>query len=260
MKINILEIKEKIKTLETENRKYEKQIERFQSVYEETNDKELLKLTLVKEKKLNIKINNDNENTKKLKVELEELNKKYEQDKLELTYYNVKDMVIEFLEEMGIEEKRMSLIKIIKACQTFNKYFVIDTGKLLFVFNTEEDNELSGKVYNSFKNDKTFKDNFLNSSKVIDNDGYLQNTIIEFIVKGKKEIYKEYTEKQIDKTINNYMNYVFSRVLGDKIIYEYYLNNKDGIDIKTEMKNKLKTLGIIYDLTNIEKIVSFTKI
>jgi hypothetical protein len=260
MKINILEIKEKIRTLETENRKHEKQIGRFQSIYEETNDKELLKLTLVKEKELNIKIDNGNENIKKLKIELEELNKKYEQDKLELTYYNVKDTVIEFFEKMGIEEKRMSLIKIIKACQAFNKYFAIDTGKLLFVFNTEEDNKLNDKVYNKFKNDKTFKDNFLNSSKVITSDGYLQNIILEFIAKGKKEIYKEYTDKQIDKIINNYMNYVFSRVLGDKIIYEYYMKNKDGIDIKTEMKNKLKMSGVIYDLTNIEKIVSFTKI
>ena len=260
MKINLLEIKEKIKTVETENRRYEKQIGRFQSIYEETNDKELLKLTLVKEKELNIKTDSNNEIIKKLKVELEELNKKYEQDKLELTYYNVKDTVIEFYEKMAVEERRMSLIKIIKVCQAFNKYIIIDTGKLLFVFNTEEDNELPEEIYNNFKNDIRFKDNFLNSSKVIDSDGYLQNTILEFIVKGKKEISKEYTEEQISKIINNYMNYIFSRTLGDIIIYEYYLKNKDGIDIKTEMKNKLKTLGIIYDLTNIEKIVSFTKI
>ena len=217
-------------------------------------------MTLVKEKELNIKTDKNNEDIKKLKVELEKLNEKYEQDKLELTYYNVKETVIEFFEKMTVEEKRMSLIKVIKACQTFSKYLAIDTGKILFVFNTEEDYKLNDKVYNNFKNDKTFKDNFLNSSKVIDSDGYLQNIVLEFIVKGKKEIYKEYTEKQIDKVIKNYMNYVLSRALRDTIIYEYYLKNKDGIDIKTEMKSKLKMLGVIYDLTSIEKIISFTKI
>ena len=60
MRINQLEIKEKIQNIEVENRKIQKQIDRFQSLYEKSEDTELLKLTLIKENKLNLKMDNNN--------------------------------------------------------------------------------------------------------------------------------------------------------------------------------------------------------
>jgi hypothetical protein len=97
IKINQMEIKEKITDIEIENRKVDKQINRFQSIYEKSDDTELLKLTLIKEKELSLKIENNNTVMGKLKVELDELQKKYNQDEMELTYYNVKELVINFL-------------------------------------------------------------------------------------------------------------------------------------------------------------------
>jgi DNA invertase Pin-like site-specific DNA recombinase len=260
LKLNSFEIKDKIKTVETENRKIERQIDRFQNIYEETNDKELLKLTLKKESELNIKLENNKIVATKLKTELEELNKKYNQDELELTYFNVKETVIKFFEKMTVEEKRMSLVKIIKNCQLFNKYIVFDTGKLLFIFNIKEEYNLTDNVYNKFKRDITYKDNFLNSSKVVDDEGYLSNQLLEFIVKSKKEMKEKYTTKQIDKFSQNVVNYFISRVLGDISIDEYYLTDKDDVEIKSIMKKKLNELSIKYDLSNIEKIISFTKL
>jgi hypothetical protein len=67
-------------------------------------------LTLIKEKELNMKKENNDIVLNKLKLELEELNKKYNNDELELTYYNVKETVINFFEKMTIEEKRTSSI------------------------------------------------------------------------------------------------------------------------------------------------------
>ena len=88
LKINQMEIKEKIKDVEIENRKIDKQINRFQSIYEKSEDTELLKLTLIKETELTMKKEKNIDILNRLKLEMEELNKKYDHDKLELTYYN----------------------------------------------------------------------------------------------------------------------------------------------------------------------------
>jgi DNA invertase Pin-like site-specific DNA recombinase len=259
IKINLLEIKEKIQNIKIENGKIQKQIDRFQSLYEKSEDTELLKLTLIKENKLALKMDSNNNILSKLKLELEELNKKYNHDELELTYYNVKETVISFFENMTVEERRMSLIKIIKECQIFNNYIVVDTGKILFIFNIEDEIYLTEDIYNEFKNDKKFKGNFLNSSQLIDEDDEISIEITKFSM----EVFKNLTNEKWDKKppvsdlwdkLNDYFQV---RKLGDVRIINYNLESKK-IDMKLIIKNKINRLGIKYDLTNIEKIVSFT--
>jgi hypothetical protein len=188
LKINMMEIKEKIKDVETENKKIEKQIDRFREIYEKSDDAELLKLTLLKETELNKNREKNIDGLNKLKVELEELNKKYNDDELELTYYNIKETIINFFENMAIEEKRNSLIKIIKECLLFNKYIIIDTGKILFVFNTEDEIYLTTEIYDEFKKDKKFKDNFLHSSELLDKTGEINMEITKFSMEIFKRI------------------------------------------------------------------------
>jgi DNA invertase Pin-like site-specific DNA recombinase len=182
LKINVMEIKEKINNVENENKKIDKQIDRFREIYEKSDDAELLKLTLIKETELNKKKDKNNNVINKLKIELEELNKKYNDDKLELTYYNVKETIINFFENMTVGEKRNSLIKMINECLLFNKYLVIDTGKILFIFDTEDDIYLTEDIYNEFKNDKKFKGNFLNSSELIDDDDEISMELTQYFV------------------------------------------------------------------------------
>jgi len=267
IKINQMEIKEKIKSLEIENRKLDKQIEKFQAVYEETNDKELLKLTLIKEKELNAKkLKNDNI-LNQLNCEIEELNKEYDKDKLELTYYDVKERIINFIEIMSIEEKRKSIIQIIKSSKLFGKYIIINTGKLLFIFNIEEEYILSENIYNKFKKDKNFKDNFLNSTSTIDNEGNIK--ILDDYIKYYETEYlknknisdkqkKAMIKKDLMKMLNNISDYLFVRKLDKINIQEIYLKDKKHIDIKIIFEKKLSVLGIDYDLSGIDKIVSFT--
>ena len=76
IKMNQMELREKIRTLETENGKYGKQIDRFQAIYEDTDDAELLRLTLLKEKELNSKKEQNVDAIGTLKCELDGLNKK----------------------------------------------------------------------------------------------------------------------------------------------------------------------------------------
>jgi hypothetical protein len=247
IKLNLLEIKEKINAIEAENKKHEKQISRFQSIYEETEDKDLLKLTLIKEQELNLKMDKNSDTLVKWKNELEELNKKYDEDELELTYYNVKDTIIDFFEKMTSDEKRISLVKIIKTCQAFGIFAVIDTGKLFFIFNTEENNILPEETYQAFKKDENFKDNFLNTSFYIDKNG--NPTRKAFNV----------SRKNYDKFVVDFAKYFISRFIGERQIKEYLLMKTGKDKMKTEMEKRLQKLGIEYSLLNVEKIISFTE-
>ena len=247
IKLNLLDVKEKINAIKAENKKYEKQIDRFQAIYEETNDKDLLKLTLIKEQELNLKKDKNSVDIGKLENELEGLNKKYNEDELELTYYNVENTIINFFEKMNNDEKRMSLVKIIKACQVFGVFLIIDTGRLIFVFNTEEDNMLPEETYKAFKKDKKFKDNFLNTSFYIDKNGNLTRKGLEL------------SKKNYDKFVVDFAKYYTSRFLGDRQIQEYSLRKAGNEKIKSEMEKRLQKLGIEYSLINIDKIISFTE-
>jgi hypothetical protein len=262
LKINMLEVKEKIRDAVNENRKIEKQKERFDSIYEKTEDPELLKLTLVKETELNKKRDKNDSILSKLKIELEELNRKYNDDELELTYYNVKEMIINFFEGMTVEEMRNSLIKIIKECLLFNKYIVISTGKILFIFDTEDEIYLTEEVYNEFRNDKKFKDNFLHSSELLDKDGEISFEVTKFFVEVFKNLDKDIPVKNttgirdIGDKIDDYFQV---RKLGDIRINSFSLLKSDKkTAMKQIMEKRLEKLGIKYDLTEIDKIVSFT--
>jgi len=262
IKINQLEIKEKIKTIEIDNRKLDKQINNFESIYEDCQDIDKLNLILEKEKQLIVKKENNNIILLNLKNELDNLNIKFDKDKLELTYYDIKKILVNFFENMSIEEKRESLIKIISNCQLFGKYLIIDTGKLLFIFYIDNEYLLSDNTYNKFKKDKNFKNNFMNSSSVIDNEGIL-NIINDWKkyndnYKNKNYKHKELTYKEKQKNMENLSDYFIVRNLGDIKINEIFLKNKYNSKIRIRMEKKLNEIGIDYDISNIEKIISFT--
>jgi len=256
IKLNLSEIKDKISSVSTDNNKIIKQISRFNDIYENTDDKELLKLTLIKEKELNNKKDINDNLLIKLKNELEELKDKYNKDELELTYYSVKENIINWFEKFTIDEKRTSLIKIIKTSLIFGKYLIIDTSNLLFIFDTRINYELPKNIYSNFKKDKNFKSNFINSGKLINDTGELSKMILD-IKDGKKN---KYSLQERRNLIKNMWDYFQSRNLGELIIREYYLLNKDNIKIKSIMKDKLSEMGIHYDLSEIKTIISFCEI
>jgi DNA invertase Pin-like site-specific DNA recombinase len=261
LKINILEMKEKIKDVETENKKTDKQIDRFREIYEKSDDAELLKLTLIKETELNKKKDKNNNVLSKLKIELEELNKKYADDKLELTYYNVKETIINFFENMTVEEKRNSLIKVIKECLLFNKYIVIDTGKILFVFNTEDEIYLTEDIYNEFKKDKKFKGNFLNSSQITDDGGEISMEITRYFIDLFDNLTNEKWNKKspVSDVWDKIDDYLEVRKLGNIRIDNFNLLKSDKkTTMKKIMEERFEKLGINYNLRDIDKIVSFT--
>jgi DNA invertase Pin-like site-specific DNA recombinase len=262
IKINQLELKERIKNIETENKKIDRQKERFDSIYEKSEDTELLKLTLLKETDLTKKKDKNDTLLSKLKIELEGLNKKYNQDELELTYYNVKETIINFFENMTVEERRNSLIKIIKECLLFNEYLLIDTGKILFIFNTENEIYLTTDIYEQFKKDKKFKDNFLHSSELLDVNDEINMEITRYSVELFYNLTNEKWNKKspVSDLWNKLDNYFQVRKLGNIVINSFNLNNEGKINMKSIMEKRLEKLEINYNLREIDKIVSFTKL
>jgi len=271
IKINQTEIKEKMKIIENEIKDIDIQNENFKSIYrKKTNDINTLELILEKERDLKIEKENNLNILNKLKVELEDLNQKYEKDKMELTYYDIKETVIMFFEKMNNDDKKSSLIKIIKKCKLYGKYIVIHTGKLLFIFNIDNENVLSEKTYKIFKKDKLFKDNFLNSSKILDDKGNFK--ILNDLLNNIKNNYynngdpnreltkKELTslKKELNENIVLLYNHLSVRELDNVIIQEVFLTETKKIDIKCLIENKLRENGIYYELFDVDKIISFT--
>jgi DNA invertase Pin-like site-specific DNA recombinase len=245
IKLNQLELKEKIKDIDTENRKLVNQIDRFGAIYESSNDNELLKLTLIKETELNNKKESNNLMLGKFKSELEELNRKFNNTELELTYYDIKEKIISFFEKLSVDDKRQALVKIINKCQLFNKYLVIDTGEILFLFNIKEEYILPESIYSEFKNDLNFKENFLTP--------LFDDNIKEFSKTPIKEAVLKYSDMDLIDIDNKIVLHLLVRRLGNITIKEYYLEKN-----KVLIKEKFNNLKFSYDLTSIEKIVSFT--
>ena len=163
IKDNQQDLKEKLKGLEKDNKSLDKQINNFSLAYEKTNNPDTL-LTLIEEKnKLSARKEKSDIAINELQRELEALNNKFHQNSLELTYYDLKEKIVNFFEVFSEAEKRNALVKIINRCQLFKNWLLIDTGSLLFIFDINESYELKKETYEKFKNSDSFKDNFFDS-------------------------------------------------------------------------------------------------
>ena len=253
--LNLAKIRDGISDIERENKKIGKQISNFQSLYEdESTDKDLLKLTLTKENELKLKLEGNNQAVAKLKSELDRLRNEYDRDKMELTYYNVKEKVIDFVEKLSVESKRAELIKIIKRCQLFADRLLIYSGKVLFVFDIKRDYGLPEEVYEAFKNDTDFKRNFLNSGT----PGTYQSDIQEPSDMPKELLERfrrnEARMRELDAE-DKLIDWHIVRFMGELKIREYLLDKPES---RTALERTLEKAGIDYSLKDISKVVSFT--
>ena len=252
--LKLSKLKDQISTIQKENKKIDKQISNFQSIYADSTDKSFLKMTLEKEAELNIKLESNDSEIAKLKFDLNNLTEELNRDKMNLTYYDVKDLVLTFLTKFDNENKRAALIKIIKKCQLFGNYIVISTGRILFYFDIRRNNRLPEKVFEVFKNDEHFKDNFLNSNSLLDRRGEYTKDIQKLMNTSIDEAKKKYTKKQLDDIYKKTLDWQQVRRMDNLIIHEYYLSTPE---YKKSMQVQLDYLDIQFDLDNIIKVVSF---
>jgi hypothetical protein len=247
-------IKDKIKSFETENRKFNKQIENIQSVCEETTDRELLKLSLIKETDLKRKLDINNNEVIGLRTEYQRLTEKSDNADLELTYYDVKQKVLNFFENMTVSEKRLAIISAIKSAKIFNREIVIESGGQLFIFDTKGDYRLPEKILEDFKNGENFKESFLNSNFLFDDTGKFPAYIQEFYDTPQAEKKMKYTAARIKEISDNAGRWRLLRKTGNIEIQEFVLADRDDLEAVVEI---LGDAGIECNLSEIEQVVIF---
>jgi len=161
MNREILTTENRIKSEEKNVSKIKKQLTTLNNLLSDVEDKNALLITTNKITSLS------NESTEKisliasLKVELEKLYKMYSNTELENTYTNIKDRVLKFFNELETESRRNELLRIIKKCILYNSYLLIDTGNILFIFDTKQNYVFDIKFLENLKKDEIYKKHFI---------------------------------------------------------------------------------------------------
>jgi hypothetical protein len=157
-----LKLKEKIEKIEKEISVIDKRIMRFQNKLDNsTLEDDLLEILLRNIKSSEDKNKDLNIELSKIRIDYELQNEKFNKTLLEMTYYDVKERINNWFFKLNIEERRNELIKIIKSCKIFNHHIIIDTGKIVFLFDIKERYEFDMKLLENLNKDEIYKTHFI---------------------------------------------------------------------------------------------------
>jgi DNA invertase Pin-like site-specific DNA recombinase len=155
-------IKEKIAKSEKELSVIEKRIAKFQKVIDSSQDE----IDIIKYLTKQITANEDKHNgliieISKLKIDYEIQNERFNTTLLEMTYYDVKEKINDWFFNMNIEEQRNELIRTIKTCKMFNHHLIIDTGKIVFIFDINDHRVFDMELLENLNKDEVYKKHFI---------------------------------------------------------------------------------------------------
>ena len=156
-----LKIKERIAKVEKEIPIIEKRIERFKTRLNAPIENNLMDILLRQINENEIKLNELNMEISKLKIDYELQIEKYNKDESELTYYDVVEKVNDWFFKLNVEEQRNELIRLIKTCIVISSYLIIDTGKIVFLFNINDHHKFDMELLNKMNNGEVFKNYFV---------------------------------------------------------------------------------------------------
>jgi hypothetical protein len=154
-----MKLNEQIANFEKNEKLFEKQIKKFNSVLDETDDAGEIKIIVRRISETEEKIKTNFEDLAKAKIELEQLKQQYAGAEAVNAFYNVKDKINEFFGN-NTEGQRDSLITIIKRCFIFSPYLVVDTGNTLFVFDTGSKYQFDKDALMSLEKEEIYKKHF----------------------------------------------------------------------------------------------------
>jgi hypothetical protein len=157
IKVKQAEIRERISQYEKNEKQFGKQIEKFNLALDDTMDTGEIRILA---RRISEAEENQKSNYEKLshaKIELEQLNEQYSGNEMTNAYYNVKDRVTAFFKKMNVEEQRDELTKIIRECEVFNQYLLIDTGHVVFLFDMSYKYEFSTSMLDNLDEDDVYK-------------------------------------------------------------------------------------------------------
>ena len=216
IKQNQTKIKEKIVKVEKEKLLIERRIIKFQNNLDNPNfDDSLLGILLRNIKTSEDKLEELNIGLSKLKIDFEVQNELFNNNELEMTYYDVKDKINGWFFKLNIEDQRNELIRVIKSCQIFGYYLIIDTGKIVFLFDIRQHYVFDTKLLDNLDKDEVYKDHFVE-------------------MKSKKEA-RKYNEKLIP---NIKLNTDKAKIL----VFQYLLEN---MNIAFDFKEKTNLISFV---------------
>jgi hypothetical protein len=228
-----MKLKEKLAQYEKNESQFKKQIQKFNLALDTTDDTKIITVLAGQISNNEDKLKANYEDLTKAKIELAQLEEQYSESEAVNAYYSVKDRINQFF-TANTEEQRNNLIAIIKNCVIFGTNLLIDTGKTLFVFDTDIkhkfDDTLSKRLLENLNNDEIYKEHFIGSlTPNADTDSaYIENT-------NRAETIKE-------------------RVFNPSGISLYECDLSIEADTKS-VEKLFKMLGITYDFSGHKSVV-----
>jgi len=156
-----VKLKENIEYCEKEVVRIEKLLNKYNKVLETTEDVDVIHVLSRNIRTDEEKLEKINLELSKSKIEYELQNEKYGKTEREMVYYDVKDRVLNWFKKMSIEEQRNELIKIIKTCNIYEHYLLIDTGKVIFFFDINQKYVFDKKLLKNLDKDLLYKIHFI---------------------------------------------------------------------------------------------------
>ena len=231
IKNNQMKVKEQVEKLEKYDTQYEKMIKKFNLALDDTDDTSEIKILARRISETEEKKEKNNDDLIRAKIEFEQLIDQYNGTEELNAYYNVKDKINDFF-KMNIEEQRDNLITIIKKCLIFTPYLLIDTGSVLFVFNTENNYKFKDSLLENLDKDRIYKEHFI---EALSDKNFIDIMELEKENKIKRKILKT----------------------GESDIYECKLTGHRKAFNKTVAEQLFSKLGINYDFSNRSNILFF---
>jgi DNA invertase Pin-like site-specific DNA recombinase len=156
-----IKVKEEINKNAKVYQRIEKQISKYQTALETTDDTEIIKVLAKNISQSNDKIDELDIVISKLKIENEKLSEQFSKNLLEITYYDVVEKVNNWFYNMSIEEQRNELIRIIQGCFIYNHYMIIDAGTIVFSFDINQHYVFDMELLNKMNEGEIFKKYFM---------------------------------------------------------------------------------------------------
>ena len=207
-----LKFKEETAKIEKEIPIFEKRIMKYRNIMDKTDEADIINILLRQINDNENKLNERAIKLSKLNIELELENEKFNQAELEMTYYDVKEKINEWFFKLNVEEQRNELIMAIKTCKIFGHYLIIDTGKIVFLFDINQHYVFDMKLLDNLNKDEIYKLYFVE-------------------MKGKRDAKIFNDKKIIDINLdrNNETRGIVFQYLYDKLKIAYNLNDTGNL-------------------------------
>jgi hypothetical protein len=241
IRVQQVKMKEEIKRLEQEEKQLKTRIIKFNRALEDEDDTSVIKVLAKQIGDTEEKQLTNFDALAKSKIEAEQLNEKYSNTEMSNVYYNVKERIVDFFKKMNIEEQRDCLIRTIRECLVFGQYLIIDTGFIIFIFDTSTKYQFDKSLLKNLDSDEIYKKYFVEVSPFFKSNS--NKTLKEAIDEIGKSGIEEYTH--LNRTIHK---------MNDMLIRHYRLDDKER---KNSVIKLLKRLDIDYDIQNHYNFVSF---